>query len=258
MLLYFVTQNKRAILDVFYWLRGIPHGYLRGKLRVASYAGLKIVFPFIEDPAFDDVWLRDVYQAYTPQKEDVVVDVGAHMGFFALKVARKVKKVIAIEPDPDNFNFLLQNVCRNKLNDKVISQNVALGEHYGNIFLDRTAYGFGRTRSTTKKTPYLSKLRTLTGLLSESNLGKASLIKIDTEGFELDVLEGSVETLQRDKPDLIIAAYHYPNESHNVSDFLKKHHYSVFFYCMPLFLFGGKETYLYARANKIEKTKIAA
>lgn len=219
MLLYFVAQNKKTVLDAFYWLRGIPHGYLIGHLRIASYAGLKITFPFIEDPAFDDVWLRDVYQEYIPKRDDVVVDVGAHMGFFTLKVANEVKMVIAVEPDPANFRFLLQNVGFNKLTDKVILRNAALGKQDGRIFLDRTAYGFGRSRSTTKETPYSSEMRTLTGLLSESNLGIVSLIKIDTEGFELDVLEGSVETLHQYKPDLIIAAYHFPQESELVSDF---------------------------------------
>lgn len=249
MLLYFVFQDKRKILDFFYLFRGIPHGYLKGKLRIAKYSGLRIVFPFIEDPAFDDVWLRDVYQEYIPKKDDVVVDVGAHMGFFTLKVARVVKKVIAVEPDPVNFQFLLQNVDSNKFTDKTILSKVALGRDNGSIFLDRTGYGFGRSRSTWKKTNYPCKMQTLSSLVLENNLNEVNLIKIDTEGFELDILEGAIAVLQRYKPDLIIAAYHFPQESQIISDFLKKYDYSVTFYCIPLFLFGGKETYLYAKAN---------
>lgn len=249
MLLYFVFQDKRRILDFFYFFRGIPHGYLKGNLRIAKYAGLRIVFPFIEDPAFDDVWLRDVYQEYIPKKDDVVIDVGAHMGFFTLKIARVVKTVIAVEPDPVNFSFLLENIDFNEFSNKIVASKVALGRENGSIFLDRTAYGFGRSRSTWKQTSYPCKMRTLASLVSEKNLKKVSLIKIDTEGFELDVLEGAVKVLQQYKPDIIIAAYHYPQESQIVSDFLRKRGYSVSSYYMPLFLFGGRETYLYAKAK---------
>ena len=98
MSLYNITPNKKSVLDAFYFVRGLPHGYLKGKIRIAIYDKLKIVFPFNEDPSFDDVWLRDVYYPYEPQSNHIVIDVGAHMGFFTLKIVRSVKKVVAVEP----------------------------------------------------------------------------------------------------------------------------------------------------------------
>lgn len=84
MLLYFAVDHKKVVLDAFYWIRGLPHGYTKGLMRYALYHDLQIAFPFNEDPFFDDVWLRDVYRHYVPNVNDVVVDVGAHMGTHGL------------------------------------------------------------------------------------------------------------------------------------------------------------------------------
>lgn len=253
MMVYALAENKRKILDSFYFIRGLPHGYVRNGIRTALYNNLAIKFPYVEDPAFDDVWLREVYDAYVPQRRDIVIDVGAHMGFFALKVAKVVKKVVAVEPDPANFRFLSSNVHNNELDNKIALYNFALGAKNGTIFLDRSGYGYGRSKSTEDKTDFSAKMQTLDDLVREEELEEISLIKIDTEGFELNVLEGSMRTLQKYKPDLIIAAYHFTQEHLLIADFLKKQGYTTSYYYAPLFLSTEKEIYIYAKANRIRK-----
>jgi FkbM family methyltransferase len=249
MLLYSMVNNKKLVLNFFYRLRGFPHGLYKNNLRLASYTGLEILFPFEEDPAFDDVWLRDVYQEYSPSKEDIVIDVGAHMGFFALKIARSVKKVIAIEPDPSNLRFLLTNIEINNLPQKISNYNCALGEKLGVAFLDRSSYGYGRSKVSDKETACSCTINTVDAIVEKEALQYISLIKIDTEGYELQILKGAVKSLAAYKPDLIIAAYHFPQEYLIVSDFLRKQHYLVKKYYMPLFLSRKKEIYLFATAD---------
>jgi len=249
MLLYNVVTNKKPILDTFYLVRGVPHGYLKGKLRIASYDNLKIVFPFDEDPSFDDVWLRDVYYPYVPQNNHVVVDIGAHMSFFSLKVARKVKNVVAVEPDPTNFKFLTFNIHLNKLQDKVVLYNLALGERDGQIYLDRSGYGFGRSKTTTEKTDCSVEMRTVDSFMEEIGLERVDLIKIDTEGSELEILKGARKTLLKYRPDLLIAAYHFNKEHLILTRYLKKYGYRVFCYRAPFFLSSDGEVYLYAKGK---------
>src|SRR2546430_10552434 len=55
---------------------------------------------------------------------DVVVDVGAHIGRYALRAATKASKVIAIEPDPLNFILLEQNVPLNGFSNAVLVPHV--------------------------------------------------------------------------------------------------------------------------------------
>jgi FkbM family methyltransferase len=245
--LYSIATNKKPILDAFYLIRGFPHGYLKGKNRVAFYDGLMIVFPFDEDPSFDDVWLRNVYYPYVPQRQHIVIDAGAHMGNFTLKIARHVKKVIAIEPEPVSYKFLALNIHLNKLEDKAFSYNLALGEKNGQTYLDRSRYGFGRTKTTTEKTNYPVSIRTIDSLAEEIGLEQVNLIKIDTEGSELEILKGARKTIQRYKPDLLIAAYHFKDEHLTVADYLQKQGYTVFNYRVPLFLSSGEEIYLCAK-----------
>lgn len=109
---------------------GMP---MRNGLRIAKYNDMRIVFPSREDPFFDDVWLRNVYFPYVPNSEDVVFDIGAHMGFFTCRVAGKVKTVIACEPDPQNFMYLMTNIKYNNLSN-VRAFNCALGERSAIIF----------------------------------------------------------------------------------------------------------------------------
>src|SRR5437879_7273914 len=51
---------------------------------------------------------------------DVVVDVGAHIGRYALRAAARASKVIAVEPDPSNFSLLERNVGLNGFSNVVL------------------------------------------------------------------------------------------------------------------------------------------
>jgi len=46
--------------------------------------------------------------------------------------------------------------------------------------------------------------KTLDTLLKELNISKIDLIKIDTEGFEYEILEGAGETISKFKPKMIV------------------------------------------------------
>ena len=93
-------------------------------------------------------------------------------------------------------------------------------------------------------------MMTVDSLVKEKQLESINLIKIDTEGFELSVLEGATETLKGYNPELLVAAYHFPQEYLLVSNLLRKYGYNVYLYWMPLFLSLSKESYLYASKKK--------
>ncbi|MEM4435677.1 MAG: FkbM family methyltransferase [Thermosphaera sp.] len=79
------------------------------------------------------------------QKDDVVIDVGAHAGVFILKVTRKAKRrVVAIEPHPPNYMLLLKNIIINKL-ENVIPMNLALSDREGVVRLHVSRASVGHT-----------------------------------------------------------------------------------------------------------------
>jgi FkbM family methyltransferase len=250
---YALSKNQRY-LDVLYKVRSLTHGAPIGKgLRLSKNAGVELLFPSREDPNFEDVYLRNVYFPYLPREDDVVFDVGAHMGFFTVKNAKKVKKIVAFEPDPNNYGFLLENIRRNRLHN-VLTFNYAVGKDDGSLFLKRS-YGQGRTSVTEKNTGYKVCVKSIDSVAKELNL-TPTVIKIDTEGFEIPILQGALSVLARYKPKLLIASYHYPNEAHEVIEYLNARGFVCYRYDVPYTLQWEKETYVYAEPS--EKTPLRA
>jgi FkbM family methyltransferase len=173
----------------------------------------------------------------------VVFDVGAHMGFFTVKIARQVNTVVAFEPDPYNYHFLLTNIERNQLSN-VLALNCALGEKDGSSFL-KGDYGHGRTRLTGTNTGQKVTVRSLDSLVSELKL-RPSVVKIDTEGYEHNVLQGAQSALISSKPRLLVASYHYPGEAQEIVRYLTDRTYCCYVYDVPLALQKVRETYVYA------------
>ncbi|MEM4889855.1 MAG: hypothetical protein QXJ64_10510, partial [Thermosphaera sp.] len=70
--------------------------------------------PFERDVATitREIFVEQVYDRfYRLQNDDVVVDIGAHVGLFTLKVAKSVKLVLAVEPHPFNYRLLTMNIA---------------------------------------------------------------------------------------------------------------------------------------------------
>ena len=84
---------------------------------------------------FDEIYRDKVYDRFfEPGEVSKVVDVGAHVGAYTLRAARKVGKkgiVVSIEPDPLTFRILVANVKMNDLDQVVIPFNIALANFVG-------------------------------------------------------------------------------------------------------------------------------
>ena len=84
-----------------------------------------------------EIYGREVYTCVRPLKhDDVVVDVGAHVGIFTLKAAREAEDglIVAVEPDPGNFRLLVRNIRANGL-ENVIPIRAALWKEEGTLRL---------------------------------------------------------------------------------------------------------------------------
>ena len=61
--------------------------------------------------AYNEIMVSEIYEKYFEvQNGDVVIDIGANIGLFPLSVSEKFSKCYAIEPDPENFTFLKENL----------------------------------------------------------------------------------------------------------------------------------------------------
>ncbi|OJJ23548.1 hypothetical protein BKI52_04065 [marine bacterium AO1-C] len=142
---------------------------------------------------------------------DSVIDVGANIGYVSLNIAQKVGangKIISFEPDPLNFQRLSKNLSLNNFQN-IVLENKGLAQKSGELNLmvfEESNRGMNRIvpqGSTNAKSVKVNVVR-LDDYLNENPLEKLNLIKIDVEGYEMNVLQGAQQTIQKFKPQLFI------------------------------------------------------
>jgi FkbM family methyltransferase len=129
-----------------------------------------------------DVW-RELLSSVTPG--DVVADVGANVGLYAVAIARRVGptgRVIAYEPDAGNAELLRRNLAMNGVEGTVEVREIAVGSEQGELpFLSDQQQSRFDVAGT-------SRVRVVT---LDDDIERLALLKIDVEGFECAVLEGA-------------------------------------------------------------------
>jgi len=143
------------------------------------------------------------------KKGDVVVDVGANIGLFSLILSDLVDetgKVYSFEPIPLLHKKLNNNIILNgMLNITTIETGIGDEESEIEIFLNPEQSGLSSAVAKPGSN-YVSqkiKLNTLDKYFMARE-EKISFIKIDTEGYEPQVLRGAKEIINRDKPIIYI------------------------------------------------------
>jgi FkbM family methyltransferase len=192
---------------------------LNGREGLILFNGFPSIIPLDDTAVSEEV--KNVYMK--PRKGDVVVDIGAHYGFYTLNASRLVGSkgmVLSFEPHPDNYRGLLMNM---RLNDvkNVKTFNTALGDFDGRAKLYVQSHSGGHSiffRSGNHISVELAKLDTFMERLA---LERVDLIKIDAEGAELSILRGAWKVIQKFKPNLSIAAYHYTRELSDLMEWLR-------------------------------------
>ena len=194
-----------------------------------KYVGQRVALDKYE-PYLTDLMLSKV------NKGDVVVDIGANIGYDTVLFADKVGKrgkVIAIEPDPTNFEILQKNIKENKLFN-VVAVQAALGDVNKKMKIYESEENFGDHRmwnspdysatvGMTIQNPLKSNpspceagclpltrerktvevyCRRLDDLLKELEYEKIDFIKMDVQGFEGKVIEGGKKIIEKNKPTI--------------------------------------------------------
>ena len=143
------------------------------------------------------------------QADDVIMDIGAHVGAYTLLFASLATngRVIAVEPSPETFTRLEENVKRNHLAHRVQVVNMALAKEAG--FLDFEAQGCStgnRVSSVDRPGAETVRIRctTLDELAAELEIARCDFMKIDVEGFEEHVIVGGKDFLERHTPKAIL------------------------------------------------------
>lgn len=161
-------------------------------------------------------WSRYYEQKYEPEtfrffkenleKGNTVLDIGGHIGLFAVVVARLVGtdgKVFSFEPTPFTRQVLQQVVVLNNCSETVEIRGEAVSARHGETIFFDTGDAISNANSLVKtersKSEIPVKLISVDEFAKERSL-KVDCLKIDVEGAELDVLVGARNTFITQRP----------------------------------------------------------
>lgn len=145
------------------------------------------------------------------QSGDKIADVGAYIGLYTIAFAQRVGvdgKVIAFEPDPENFSLLQSHVKLNRLQNRVelVPYLVSLRNDTISFLAGKASQSSMCNVQPCNNTVMIRSIRLDTFFSS----GRVDILKVDVEGFEEEVLK-SGENLLSDRnrsPRLIYIEVH--------------------------------------------------
>ena len=134
---------------------------------------------------------------------DVMADVGAHVGFHSL-IGRQIVGanglIIAIEPQPYNAHKIMRNWRANGYSN--LKLYIAAGgvdggraDLFDQEYTDRAILSLANNAAKNEQQSFQVPILRLDSIIIENNLPLLRLLKIDVEGYELEVIQGLGEKL---------------------------------------------------------------
>ena len=211
-------------------------GFIRGSVIFHLKNGLNLV---VRSPKkstdihiFTEIWLENEYddEFLKIQDNDVIIDIGAHAGYFSLKASSYCKngKIFSFEPFPDNFKILKENIQINNIQN-ITANNIAISNRNGK---QKLYLGHDSTNSLVKKKSNSIEVSTikLENVFEQYDILSCDLLKIDCEGAEYEIiLDLNPEILKKIKK--ISMEYHIIPEldytGEKLVSFLKSNNFKV-------------------------------
>lgn len=148
----------------------------------------------IDNPSYEQKY-RDYILQHIPNKR-TFIDVGANVGIWTRPFTDKFDKIIAYEPSLANLECLKLNIDK-----KVDIRDYALADFEGEFDFHVGKKNCGDSKLS--RNPEKSDYKVAVKMIDNENLTNVDLIKIDVQGWELNVLKGAETIIKRDKPWLI-------------------------------------------------------
>lgn len=133
------------------------------------------------------------------QNNDICVDIGANIGIYTLLFAKYSKQVISFEPISSLTDILDLTLKINNINNVMLYNFVCGNETKLVNFVEEFQKQISYVSNNNEQKSYKPMIK-----VDDLNLHKIDILKIDTEGYELEILKGMQQTLKRTSPRLIM------------------------------------------------------
>jgi hypothetical protein len=222
------TRRLPLFLRAWAITRRLPA--FRGRTRVAALIARRSIDPGVAYRTPQGIALRvdpdDIFQvamlmgfheprvarliAREVRPGSIALDVGHMIGYYSLLMAKRTGRggaVHAFDPDPRAHERLGENVSRNSM-PWITANLLALGARAGTArFGIHERIGWSSTKEVKEFSEWTSvPMQTLDDYVAEHeiDLTRISVIKVDAEGGELDVLKGARDTLAAGAPHVVV------------------------------------------------------
>ena len=189
------------------WISGIKLSVANGMTGAtgAIYVGL----PEFNDMGFVLHFLRE---------EDCFIDVGANVGIYSL-LASGIKRstAVAFEPIPATYDSLMRNLKLNELDELVGAYNMGIGSKKDSLKFTSNYDTVNHVVFDDREGTVEVKVDQLDNLVKLEE-GQHTLLKIDVEGFEMEVLKGAKSILTDDRLKAVILEMNGCGEQFGISD----------------------------------------
>jgi FkbM family methyltransferase len=176
-------------------------------------------FLVLKETYFDKLYDGDYHGNF-------VIDVGGYIGETALFFAQRgARRVFCVEPAPDNFRLLEQNISQSSFKDKIVVVRAAILDKDGIVefYMDNQNYPCHHVANShefmkiyaTDTLTYNVQAMSFQSLMEYTGLEEVDVVKLDCEGSEYDILLGTPDSVLKRVRKYII-------EYHNGPDVLVK------------------------------------
>ena len=165
------------------------------------------------------------------------IDIGSNIGYYSLLACKSNPKLkaYAFEPALGPKHFLNKNIVINGFGNSIKTFDIALSDHEGEIdfyevenvkykYLKYNLAGEGNTGTKTTSRNFVKnrvETTTLNRFINHENISQIDLIKIDTEGTELDILNESIDVITKFEPIIICETLYNTTEDALTEFFLE-------------------------------------
>ena len=137
------------------------------------------------------------------KKDQIFVDIGANSGVYSILSSKVIGcKTTAFEPIDNAFERLLNNVNLNRTSSKVNAIKKGVGSKIGELYFTNNKDAMNKVSSSDGDNTSLVQMTTIDNEI-DSNQG-SYMLKIDVEGFEMEVLKGAKKLLNSGRVTAII------------------------------------------------------
>lgn len=175
----------------------------------------------------------------TDRQDLTVLDIGANFGFLSLVWAQTICKengrVVAFEPNRYVFESFAKSIVKNNLGTTIMLEHSAVGfeNKMVKLFLNNTTSNV--LMSEVAIDSVSSPMVTIDTYMDTNNMNRCDLIKIDVDGIELDILKGSIKTIEAFKPIFIVET----NNNLEIINFFKEKNYKVLDMALKVYVSGS-------------------